>query len=166
MLLASLVKGVAADADSVLHRQSAPLTADSIHAIVVDAETGMRISNASIRLDNGDVTKSRWDGSVTIGNNFTMATVSCIGYMGRKMNREEVGDTITLVSTNVHLNEVVVYGMGQKLPQMHFKPIDHTTAELMRASGGGFNILGLVYSLIKKKKSAKKAKFRRKLENY
>ena len=50
--------------------------ADSIRSIVVDDETGMRLRNATVRLESGDVRSTRWDGSVTLPKDYKKVIIS------------------------------------------------------------------------------------------
>ena len=77
--------------------------ADSIRSIVVDDETGMRLRNATVRLESGDVRSTRWDGSVTLPKDYKKVIISHVGYLGRTLYAGEVGDTIKLFSNGVRL---------------------------------------------------------------
>ena len=71
----------------------------SYHAIVIDAETNVRIRDAKIVVDGGIAeTKTIWDGSFSISMPFKQLRISKKGYLIRKMNYEERTDTITLLN--------------------------------------------------------------------
>lgn len=150
-------------------------TADSIRSVVVDEETGMRLRDAVIRMDNGNVCKTRWDGSFSVPKHYNKVVVSHVGYLARTLMSGEVGDTIRLFSNGVRLDEVTVYGMGDK--KKIFMPmtfLDSTTGKLIgnqSRMNSGIDILGLVgLGLSKlfpgKKKSSKRAKVKKILDKY
>ena len=149
--------------------------ADSIRSIVVDDETGMRLRNATVRLESGDVRSTRWDGSVTLPKDYKKVIISHVGYLGRTLYAGEVGDTIRLFSNGVRLDEVTVFGMGGKRgTSISMTFLDSTTGKLIgnqSRMNSGFDILGLVgLGLSKlfpgKKKSSKREKVRKILDKY
>ena len=148
---------------------------DSIRSIVVDDETGMRLRDAVIRFDDGEVKTTQWDGSFVAKRDYSKAIISHVGYLARTLYRNEIGDTIRLYANGVRLNEVVVIGTSPKpLITMPMVFLDHTTATLLGNEGkinGGVDLFGILSWGYKKlfggkKKKSKLEKVKKKLEKY
>ena len=148
---------------------------DSIRSIVVDDETGMRLPDAVVRFDDGQVKTTQWDGSFTAHRDYSKAIVSHIGYLARTLLKDEIGDTIRLYSNGIRLNEVVVIGTTQKsLISMPMQFINPKTAELLGCGGrinSGIDLLGIIKwgagkLFGKKKKKSKRDKVKKNLDRY
>ena len=80
-------------------------------------------------------------------------------------------DTVFLISKLMGLNEVVVIGKGKdedKLKELKRQLIlDPKEAQLIAADPSqGFDVLGLIQSIFKKRKERKQERYRRMLEEY
>ena len=94
-----------------------------------------------------------------------------VKYESRILNVDEVKDTIFLISKLMGLPEVTVFGHGKgedALKELKRQlRIKKTEAQLAAADPSvGFNILGLIGKLIKRRKDKKKEKFEKMLEDY
>lgn len=95
------------------------IQSSGVRSIIVDAETGSRIVEAMVVVDDSITIVSDWEGSVTLPNSYTSLTISHEGYLKRFMNRDEVTDTIPMLNNGRCLNEVVVWGHAPR-PQLNF----------------------------------------------
>lgn len=85
------------------------------HFVVINKETGEPIHNATVVTNKGESIYSTKMGQVTLNNPFENLTISHVSYLQRKMNKEEMSDTIWLIPNAVRLHEVVVYGKDRPL---------------------------------------------------
>ena len=94
-----------------------------------------------------------------------------VKYESRILNVEEVKDTIFLISKLMGLPEVTVFGKGKgedALKELKRQMrIEKSEAQLLAADpSAGFNILGLLQKLFKRRKESKKERFRKIIEDY
>jgi hypothetical protein len=138
---------------------------------VVDVETRVPIRgvNVTSRTQRADTTD--WQGVIIVPD--TCRTLSCshVKYESRILNLSEVKDTVFLISKLMGLNEVVVIGKGKdedKLKELKRQLIlDPKEAQLIAADPSqGFDVLGLIQSIFKKRKERKQERYRRMLEEY
>lgn len=99
-------------------------TCDSVitprKSIIVDAEMGSRIREASVVFDDTIKVQSFWDGSVEIPDSFAVMKISHEGYLQRVMYASELTDTIRLLNNGRNLDEVVIWGNYMR-PHISFK---------------------------------------------
>ena len=140
--------------------------------IVVDVETRVPIrgvnvlSSASLQADTTD-----WQGLVSVPDTCRSLSFSHVKYESRLLNLDEVKDTVFLISKLMGLPEVTVFGHGKgedKLKELKKRlAISKEEAQLAAADpAAGFNVLGLIQKLVKRRKESKKERFRRMLEEY
>ena len=140
--------------------------------IVVDVETRVPIrgvnvlSSASLQADTTD-----WQGLVSVPDTCRSLSFSHVKYESRLLNLDEVKDTVFLISKLMGLPEVTVFGHGKgedKLKELKKRMrISKEEAQLAAADpAAGFNVLGLIQKLVKRRKESKKERFRRILEEY
>ena len=140
--------------------------------IVVDVETRVPIrgvnvlSSASLQADTTD-----WQGLVSVPDTCRSLSFSHVKYESRLLNLDEVKDTVFLISKLMGLPEVTVFGHGKgedKLKELKKRMrISKEEAQLAAADpAAGFNVLGLIQKLVKRRKESKKERFRRMLEEY
>lgn len=139
--------------------------------IVADVEThvpirGVNVVSSSHRADTTD-----WQGLVTVPDTCRSLSFSHVKYESRLLNISEVKDTVFLISKLMGLPEVTVY--GQDLSEDRLKELKRqlriakTEAQLAAADPSrGFNVLGLVQKLLKRRKESKKERLRKMLEEY
>lgn len=87
--------------------------------IVVDMETNVPIRNVIVQYYNGKTDTTIWDGSFVLDSIVADTchgdiTLRRSGYMMRKLNYEELTDTIDLLPSFNALTEVVVYGVNKQ----------------------------------------------------
>ena len=140
--------------------------------IVVDVETRVPIrgvnvmSSASHQADTTD-----WQGFVAVPDTCRSLSFTHVKYESRLLNLDEVKDTVFLISKLMGLPEVTVFGHGKgedKLKELKKRlAISKEEAQLVAADpAAGFNILGLIQKLVKRRKESKKERFRRLLKEY
>ena len=138
---------------------------------VVDVETRVPIRgvNVTSRTQRADTTD--WQGVIIVPNTCRTLSFSHVKYESRILNLSEVKDTVFLISKLMGLNEVVVIGKGKdedKLKELKRQLIlDPKEAQLIAADPSqGFDVLGLIQSIFKKRKERKQERYRRMLEEY
>ncbi len=139
--------------------------------VVVDVETRVPIRGVNVQSGIHRADTTDWQGFITIPDSCRTLSLTHVKYESRILNVEEVTDTIFLISKLMGLNEVVVFGKGKgDDPLKELKrsmALDKTEMQLAAADPSrGFNILGLLQSLFKRKKESKKERFRRMLKEY
>ena len=137
--------------------------------VVVDVETRVPIRGVNVQSGIHRADTTDWQGFITIPDSCRTLSLTHVKYESRILNVEEVTDTIFLISKLMGLNEVVVFGKGKgDDPLKELKrsmALDKTEMQLAAADHSrGFNILGLLQSLFKRKKESKKERFRRMLK--
>lgn len=139
--------------------------------IVVDVETRVPIRGVNVVSSRHRTDTTDWQGLVTVPDTCRSLSFSHVKYESRLLNVSEVKDTVFLISKLMGLPEVTVY--GQDLGEDKLKELkkqlrrDKTEAQLAAANpAGGFNILGLIQKLVKRRKESKKERFLRMLEEY
>ena len=138
---------------------------------VVDVETRVPIRgvNVTSRTQRADTTD--WQGVIIVPDTCRTLSFSHVKYESRILNLSEVKDTVFLISKLMGLNEVVVIGKGKdedKLKELKRQLIlDPKEAQLIAADlSQGFDVLGLIQSIFKKRKERKQERYRRMLEEY
>lgn len=141
--------------------------------VVCDIETLGPISQVSVRSSAGvEVTDSM--GYFSVPDSCKSLVFTHINYESRLLNVDEVRDTVFLVSHEMSMREVVVFGKGKddglrdRINKMLV--LDKTDAQLLGSdpSQGG-NLFGLIGKLLPKHKSRaekRKQKAREIIENY
>lgn len=141
--------------------------------VVCDIETLSPISQVSVRSSAGvEVTDSM--GFFSVPDSCKSLVFTHVNYESRLLNVDEVRDTVFLVSHEMSMSEVVVFGKGKddglrdRINKMLV--LDKTEAQLLGSdpSQGG-NLFGLIGKLLPKHKSRaekRKQKAREIIENY
>ncbi len=141
--------------------------------VVCDIETLSPISQVSVRSSAGvEVTDSM--GFFSVPDSCRSLVFTHINYESRLLNVDEVRDTVFLVSHEMSMREVVVFGKGKddglrdRINKMLV--LNKTDAQLLGSdpSKGG-NLLGLIGKLLPKRKTRaekRKQKAREIIENY
>lgn len=123
--------------------------------VVVDVETLIPVAGANVVTADGNTTTDSL-GYFSISDSCRTMAFSHVNYEPRIINRQEVRDTVFLISKLLNIREVVVFGHGSRdvLPEVLKRQlkIGKTEAELasIDPSSGG-NLLALVGKLIPKK---------------
>lgn len=139
--------------------------------IVVDVETRVPIRGVNVVSSRHRTDTTDWQGLVTVPDTCRSLSFSHVKYESRILNLSEVKDTVFLISKLMGLNEVVVIGKGKdedKLKELKRQLIlDPKEAQLIAADPSqGFDVLGLIQSIFKKRKERKQERYRRMLEEY
>lgn len=141
--------------------------------VVCDIETLSPISQVSVRSSAGvEVTDSM--GFFSVPDSCRSLVFTHLNYESRLLNVDEVRDTVFLVSHEMSMREVVVFGKGKddglrdRINKMLV--LNKTDAQLLGSdpSQGG-NLLGLIGKLLPKRKTRaekRKQKAREIIENY
>ena len=139
--------------------------------VVVDVETRVPIRGVNVTSSAQLTDTTNCQGLVTIPDTCRTLSLTHVKYESRILNVEEVKDTIFLISKLMGLPEVTVFGKGKgedalKELKQHTL-LDKTEAQLLAANpSAGFNILGLLQKLFKRKKENKKERLRKIIEDY
>ena len=139
--------------------------------VVVDVETRVPIRGVNVQSSAHLADTTDWQGLITIPDSCRTLSLTHVKYESRILNVSEVKDTIFLISKLMGLNEVVVFGKGKgedALKELR-KQLRFEKTEMQLAAAdpsAGFNVLGLVQKLFKRRKVSKKEKFRKMLEEY
>ena len=80
------------------------------HCVIVDKETGTPIRDVKVKTDKGQVLVTDYQGRVRVEEPFESATISHVSYLQRRVNRQELRDTLWLLPKENRLSEVVVVG--------------------------------------------------------
>lgn len=139
--------------------------------VVVDVETRVPIRGVNVQSSAHYNDTTDWQGIISVPDTCRTLSLTHMKYESRLLNIDEVNDTIFLISKLMGLNEVVVFGHGKgEDPLKELKKqlkFDKTEMQLAAANpAGGFNILGLVGKLFKRRKMTRKEKFQKMLEQY
>ena len=139
--------------------------------VVVDVETRVPIRGVNVVSNAHKADTTDWQGLVTVPDSCRSLSLSHVKYESRILNVSEVQDTIFLISKLMGLPEVTVLGQGKNEDRLkELKKslmLDPTDAQLIAADPSqGFNVLGLLKALLKKRKESKQERFRRMLEEY
>ncbi len=139
--------------------------------VVVDVETRTPIRGVNVMSRGGQVDTTDWQGLVTVGDSCLTLSLTHVKYESRMLNVTEVKDTIFLISKLMGLPEVSVFGKGKgedRLKELKRQMrIAKTEAQLAAADpAAGFNVLGLVGKLLKRRRDKQKEKYLKMLENY
>jgi hypothetical protein len=139
--------------------------------IVVDVETRVPIRGVNVVSSRHRTDTTDWQGLVTVPDTCRSLSFSHVKYESRILNVEEVKDTIFLISKLMGLPEVTVFGKGKgedALKELKRQMrIEKSEAQLLAADpSAGFNILGLLQKLFKRRKESKKERFRKIIEDY
>ena len=144
--------------------------------VVCDVETFQPISNVSVQSSAGtEVTDSM--GYFAVPDSCKSLLFSHLNYESRLLNVNEVGDTVFLLSKDLGLREIVVFGkrkddgLADRMNKMVV--LNKTDAQLLAndpANGGNlFAVVGKAIGKLiskKSKKARRKEKAREILENY
>lgn len=143
--------------------------------VVVNLENNTPIRDLLVYTDDGQETKTKWDGTFSLRETFKRVDFAHPNYEKRYMLREEIkGDTIGLIPNLFALGEVVIYGHRRNSPLMNSVKLSKVDAQLLQSQPTGFNILGLVakgldelwFKKTRHRKEMKKQKEKMILENY
>lgn len=139
--------------------------------VVVDVETRVPIRGVNVTSSAQLTDTTNWQGLVTIPDTCRTLSLTHVKYESRILNVEEVKDTIFLISKLMGLPEVTVFGKGKgedALKELKRQMrIEKSEAQLLAADpSAGFNILGLLQKLFKRRKESKKERSRKIIEDY
>ena len=141
--------------------------------VVVDGDTGQPIANVSIA-GKGFTVVADSLGRFTLPKECKTLVFSHIGYYSYMANLNDVGDSVALYSSDLRLDEVVVFGKPTGRDPLHDLnsrlSLSPTEAQLLTANPNG-NLLGLLTYLIPKKwrtskKQRRKEQLKTILESY
>lgn len=141
--------------------------------VVVNLESNVPVRDILVYTDDGQKTKTKWDGTFSLRKTFNRVDFAHPNYERRYILREEMdGDTIALIPNLYALNEVVVYG-HRRNKDYNAKP-SKVDAQLLQSSPTGFNLLGLVawgldeicFKKIRHREEMEKQKRKMIIENY
>lgn len=139
--------------------------------VVVDVETRMPISGVNVVSSAQRADTTDWQGVISVPDSCRSLSLTHVKYESRLLNLTEVKDTIFLISKLMGLPEVTVFGQGKgedELKELKRRMwMAKTEAQLAAADpSAGFNILGLVSKLLKRRKDKNKELFLKMLEDY
>ena len=139
--------------------------------VVVDVETRVPIRHANVTSSAHAADTTDWQGFVTVPDSCRTLSLTHVNYESRILNLTEVKDTIFLISKLMGLPEVTVLGHGKGEDELKALKkrlrIAKTEAQLAAANpAAGFDVLGLVKKLFKRRKDKKKERYRKILEDY
>ena len=80
--------------------------------VVADMETHRPLKGVRVKTDTNTTIETDFTGTCILPATFKSLTFVSYGHMRRKMNKEELTDTVLLLPTM--LNEVVIYGKAPK----------------------------------------------------
>lgn len=139
--------------------------------VVVDVETrtpirGVNVTSSSHRADTTD-----WRGFVVVDDSCRTLSLTHVKYESRILNTDEVADTIFLISKLMGLPEITVFGQGKddnRLKELRRQMrADKTEQQLAAADPSrGFNVLGLLQKLFKRRKDKRRQRLQKMLEDY
>ena len=139
--------------------------------VVVDVETRTPIRGVNVQSSAHRVDTTSYQGFIIIPDSCRTLLLTHVNYESRILNLDEVNDTIFLISKLMGLNEVVVIGHGKgedRLKELKKQlRIKKTEMQLAAADpSSGFNVLGLLQKVFKRRKDNKKERLRQILEDY
>ena len=140
--------------------------------IVVNLESNVPIRDILVYTDDGQETKTEWDGTFSLRETFECINFAHPNYEKRQMLRADIdGDTIGLIPNLFALNEVVVYGHYRKNAINNSFKLSKIDAQLLQAHPQGFNIVAWALDKIwlkkvRHRKEMKKQKEKMILDNY
>ena len=139
--------------------------------VVVDVESRTPIRGVNVQSSAHRVDTTDWQGFILVPDSCRTLSLTHVKYESRLLNLDEVKDTIFLISKLMGLNEVVVmgHGKGEDALKELKKQLRIKKAEMQLAAAdpsAGFNVLGLLQKVFKRRKENKKERFRRILEEY
>ena len=139
--------------------------------VVVDVETRMPIRGVNVMSSAARADTTDYQGLISVPDSCRTLSLTHAGYESRILNVSEVKDTIFLISRLMGLPEVMVFGKGKGEDQLkelkRQMRIKKTEAQLAAADpSAGFDVLGLVGKLIKRRKDKKREKFLKMPEEY
>ena len=148
-----------------------PDTSSLRQFVVVNLESKAPVRDILVYTDDGQETKTKWDGTFSLRETFGRVNFAHPNYEKRYMLREELeGDTIGLLPHAFALNEVVVYGHRPDYALGMNIKLSEVEAQLLRPVPTGFNILGLLdkiwFSKVRHRKEMKKQKKKMIIDNY
>lgn len=143
--------------------------------VVVNSESDVPVRDILVYTDDGQETKTKWDGTFSLRETFSCVNFAHPQYEKRYMLREEMArDTIVLIPNLSALGEVVVYGRRHSWDARYNAKLSSVDAQLMQACPQGFDILALAlwgldelyFKKDRHRKEMKKQKQKMILDNY
>ena len=139
--------------------------------VVVDVETRVPIRGVNVVSGATKADTTDWQGLITVPDSCRTLSLTHVKYESRLLNMAEVKDTIFLISKLMGLPEVTVFGQGKgedRLKELKRQMrIKKTEAQLAAADPSrGFNVLGLLQKLVKRRKDKRKLQHQRMLDEY
>jgi len=139
--------------------------------VVVDVETRMPIRGVNVTSSTFRADTTNWQGIISVPDSCRTLSLTHVNYESRILNLAEVKDTIFLISKLMGLPEVTVLGYGKGEDELKTLKnrlrMAKTEAQLAAANpAAGFDVLGLVKKLFKRRKDKKKERFQKILEDY
>lgn len=143
--------------------------------VVVDVETLVPVVGANVVTSDGNTTTDSL-GYFSVSDSCRTMAFSHVNYEPRMINRQEVRDTVFLISKLLNIREVVVFGHGPHdvLPEALKKQLRMSKTEAELASidpSSGGNLLALIGKLLPQKwrtskKERKQMMWKQILDNY
>ncbi len=143
--------------------------------VVVNMESNVPIRDVLVYTDDGQETKTKWDGTFALRETFRRVNFAHPSFEKRYMFREEIdGDTIALIPSLNAINEVVVYGHRRNYSNGYSAQLSKADGWLLQPNSMRFDPLALVFwgldeiwfKKIRHRKELKKQKKRMIIENY
>ena len=143
--------------------------------VVVNLESKTPVRDILVCTDDGQETRTKWDGTFSLRETFGRVDFAHPGYEKRYMLRNEIdGDTIGLLPNAFALNEVIVYGHRPDHASGMNVKLSKVEAQMLQTPPTGFDLLGLVawgldkvwFSKVRHRKEMEKQKRKMILDNY
>ncbi|MBO4597340.1 MAG: hypothetical protein J5676_05600 [Bacteroidaceae bacterium] len=150
-------------------------TADSLHFIVVNIETGVPIRDILVHTNDNQKTQSRWDGTFALHNSYKSMTLTHPAYEKRTVYKEKLkSDTIFMLTNSYALDEVVIYGHSKSKDLKFNLSQQKHEIKMMQQIQQGVNVgalLGLAFhelwgKKIQHRQNLKRQKRKALIENY
>lgn len=150
-------------------------TADSLHFVVINIETGVPIRDILVYTNDNQKTQSIWDGTFSLCNSFKSMTLTHPAYEKRVVYKDKIkNDTIFMLPNSYALDEVIIYGHSNSMNRkFDFSKPKHDI-KMMQQIQQGVNVgalLGLVShelwgKKIQHRQNLKRQKRKALIENY
>ena len=143
--------------------------------VVVNLESKVPVRDILICTDDGQETRTKWDGTFALRKTFNRVNFVHPNYEKRYMLRDEIdSDTIGLLPNAFILNEVVIYGNDRSTALGFSTKLPKGEAQLLQTPPTGFDLLGLAawgldkiwFKKIRHRKEMEKQKRKMILDNY
>lgn len=138
--------------------------------VVVDVETRVPIRGVNVTSSAHRADTTNYQGLIYVPDSCRTLSLTHVNYESRILNIDEVTDTIFLISKLMGLPEVTVFGHGKgedELKELKRRmKIEKSERQLAAADPSGYNVLGLVQKIFKRRKDKKKEKLNKILEDY